>query len=428
MKSLKYVMLFLYILSTSACSKVIGYGVVNWSIPEYNLIAGDVLPILVKSNVSKSYIVHLDTENQEKEIPLWQLTFFKTKKEVEQFRTKIAENAFMYAQVLQDGLPMRIQPENTSKQVYRLRENQIVKILWKGDGVPVLRNGEPLPGDWYMIMTDDGADGWCFSLNLRIYDEREEETIVEETEIDNDNLLNDILAKQWYPESYSKMIAINRIDLERILPDYGFFPGLKNKVARLKVQETDLSFPYRRISKGEANVYNFEGSNLSIQVRSANRIAVQFTDAKGMPDVEYFVTIDSSLESIIETENERRNKLITALSDAGRTFHSASYGTLTIEPTGSFTWTGYKALSGKIIPSKAQEHGTIKIRFFPSPTLSSQYETVLSFYFENLDDSIDFLACRINDGLQLEYVNKTNISESVVQKRNAQPTVLFFGK
>ena len=46
----------------SACSKKIGYGVVNWSIPEHNLTATDVVPILVRSNISKVYIAELNKE------------------------------------------------------------------------------------------------------------------------------------------------------------------------------------------------------------------------------------------------------------------------------------------------------------------------------------------------------------------------------
>ena len=66
------------IFTITGCSKKIGYGVVNWSIPEYNLTASDVVPILVRSNISKVYIAELN--NQKIEIPLWQLTFCSSKR------------------------------------------------------------------------------------------------------------------------------------------------------------------------------------------------------------------------------------------------------------------------------------------------------------------------------------------------------------
>lgn len=412
-----------------SCSKVIGYGVVNWSMPEYNLVAGDVLPVYVKSNVSKTYIVEISSKGEMQEIPLWQLTFFKSKNDVEEFRHKIAENAYMYAEVLSDGLPMRLEPENISKQVYRLRKGQIIKILWQGEGVPVLRNGEPLPGDWFRVMTDDGSMGWCFSLNLQIYDEREATAEAQESSIPQDDaVLKEILEKQWYPESYGKMVAINRVDLENISPDYGFFPGIKTKIARVNLQDLDLSFSYNKISKGQGSIYNFEGSTLSMQVREQNRISVQYTDEKGMPDVGYFVSLSKPLEKIIEEETTRRNQVIENIAKTATKFTSLSYGSLSISAEGNFIWTGYAVLSGKIIPKAAKTTGTVAVRFFPSPKFSSKYDSVLSFYFDGVADSIDFLASLSNNGLLLEYVDKKNIVNSIVENKNKQPTVLFFAK
>lgn len=71
---------------------------------------------------------------------------------------------------------MRSNPDNTSNQVYRLKLGQPVKILWFGEGVPVLKGGKPMDGQWYEVITEDGVRGWCFSYNLSIYDERENES------------------------------------------------------------------------------------------------------------------------------------------------------------------------------------------------------------------------------------------------------------
>ncbi|WP_252722232.1 hypothetical protein [Treponema medium] len=60
------------------CSKKIGYGVVNWSIPEYNLTASDVVPILVRSNISKVYIAELNNQKNRDSALAAHLLFFKT--------------------------------------------------------------------------------------------------------------------------------------------------------------------------------------------------------------------------------------------------------------------------------------------------------------------------------------------------------------
>ena len=77
----------------SSCSKKLGYGVVNWSIPEYNLTAGDIVPVYVKSNIEKVYIVGLNEKTAVRiEIPLWQLTFFESKKDAVRFQTRLCKS------------------------------------------------------------------------------------------------------------------------------------------------------------------------------------------------------------------------------------------------------------------------------------------------------------------------------------------------
>jgi len=45
------------VLLLSSCTSRIGYGVVQWSVPEYGLAAGDVVPVFIKSNIGKVYVV-----------------------------------------------------------------------------------------------------------------------------------------------------------------------------------------------------------------------------------------------------------------------------------------------------------------------------------------------------------------------------------
>lgn len=413
------------VLFFSCSDRPIGYGVVNWSLPEHNLLAGDIVPVYVKSNVSKAYIIGVDNETYE--VPLWQLSFFTKKKKAEEFKSRMTDSIYLYGRVKLDGLPMRKEPENLSDQVYRLREGEIVKLLWKGNGVPVLRNNEPLPGDWYEVLTTDGSRGWCFSYNLDIFDEREEQ--IEEIEIDilqEDAILADVLSKDWYPESYAKMLTINKIDLDQISEEFGFFPGAKTGVARVVLNDVIAEFPYTKITKNDGNVYKFEGTNLSIQVRSSDRISVQFTDQNGLPDVEYFVTLNTTVDSIVETEIERRAKIISTISRKGPNFISDSYGTLKILEDGSFSWSGYKAISPSIIPKNANSDGKVSIKYFVSPALASAYDGVLSFKFDTSEKLINFLYKITPNGLELEFIDQKNISDNQAQQRNSSPVILFF--
>ena len=58
---------------------------------------------------------------------------FKAKKTAKKF----GEYRHTYASVAMDGLPMRAEPVNTAKQVYRLKKAETIKILYKGKGQAV---------------------------------------------------------------------------------------------------------------------------------------------------------------------------------------------------------------------------------------------------------------------------------------------------
>ena len=65
--------ILLSILLVSCSEKIMGYSVVLWTIPEYQIESGQVVPVYIKSNISHVYVI--GTESGEKiEIPLWQLT------------------------------------------------------------------------------------------------------------------------------------------------------------------------------------------------------------------------------------------------------------------------------------------------------------------------------------------------------------------
>ncbi|MDR2103355.1 MAG: SH3 domain-containing protein, partial [Treponema sp.] len=79
--------------------------------------------------------------------------------------------ALTYAETLQDGLPIREEPDNGARRVYRLKIGQIIKILAKVPGNPAISTtGDPLPGDWYQVLTEDGSTGYCFSYRLRLFE------------------------------------------------------------------------------------------------------------------------------------------------------------------------------------------------------------------------------------------------------------------
>ncbi len=409
------------------CSNKLGYGVVNWSIPEYGLTAGDIIPIYVRSNIESVYIVGLNEQTKLRvEIPLWQLSFFESKKDALKFQKKLEDYKNTYATVNLDGLPMRSEPDNTSKQVYRLRQGQTVKVLWFGEGIPVLKGGKPMDGQWYEVLTSDGAKGWCFSYNLTMYDEREASSVADtETEKITDEELEKVLNETWYPENYRKMINSKQVDLDKMSLTWGFFPGSKSGIARIELKDIKVSFPYTKITKIR-DKYQFEGVSLSLQIRGKDIITLEFSDQNGKNRIENFVILNATPEEIINNELKRRSGEIEAIAKTSSEFTSANFGTLKILNGGQFIWSGYNVISPSIIPSGAGSSGTVSVSGFLTPKLKSDYEGVLSFKFEKADEPVIFMYSISSKGLRLEAVERNNISENIVNRRSLNPVILFF--
>lgn len=411
-----------------SCTGRIGYGVMNWSAPEYALAAGDVVPVFIQSNIGKVYVVGTGKGfRTHAEIPLWQLDLYKSRSAARKASDALGEFRHTYALVRLDGLPIRAKPENTARQVYRLKEGQKIKVLAKGTGTPVLAGKSPLEGEWLEVMADDGTKGWCFSYNLTIFDEREEASVsVAASSTGPDTALEGLLARPWYPDSFRAMVQDNRVDLSRISPRWGFFPGRDSLVARVETADGLVTFPYTSIQKVDDTTYRFDGSTLSVQVRGPTSILVQYTDEAGMPHALYFASLDATPDDLISAEKERRAGVLDSVRKAGPRFVSGNYGVLQFLDGGRFLWSGYQLLSPSVIPAGAGAGGTVEPRCFLPETLASVYDGVLTFSFDSSPRPVHFLYALGTDGLKLEQVSDSNIRDSLVLAQNMTPIVVFF--
>lgn len=411
-----------------SCSPYIGYGVVNWSLPEQELPAGEIVPVFIQSNIGGVYVIGTGPNREDRvEVPLWQITLYKSKSRARKAADRIAEYRYMYATVKIDGLPVRANPENTARQVYRLRQGEILKIIRKGTGSPVIAGNAPLEGDWYEVLTGDGTVGWCFSYNLTLYDERDEVPSDQTVEDDgSDQYRNYLVSQTWYPDHYRVMLNKEQVDLDRIQPLWGFYPGEESLVARVATAAGIMTFEHTGITKTGDRTYRFDGTSLTAEVRRKNELVVQYTDDRGSPEVFYFTTLDSTPEEIIENEQARRAEIYESLRATGPRFVSGNYGVLQFLEGNRFLWSGYGLLSPGIIPSGSGGEGRAELRVFLSDTLRSQYTGVLTFRFEATGTRVHFLYGLTANGLKLEQVDEANITNSVVESRNLSPTVLFF--
>ena len=192
-----------------SCSSRIGYGVLIWSVEDPPVKSGTVLPVYMRSNIEKIWVVGLpesvSTDSEYKfEISFPHMEFTGSKRLTQKRLREFAPFAALYAENMQDRLPIREYPDNSSKQVYRLRAGEVIKIIGSTEnGIqPIGTSGDPLEGDWYRVMTNDGVTGYCFSNRLKIYNEND---VIEEIDSETE------IAAEKTEETPAQEVRVNRI-------------------------------------------------------------------------------------------------------------------------------------------------------------------------------------------------------------------------
>ena len=418
------------IFSFSSCSRLMGYSVVLWSLPEQNLTDGMVVPVYIKSNITQSYVIGIPETDQKCEVPLWQISEPCSKKDVKVLSEKYAEYQRKYAKVKLDGLPIRYEPVNTARQVYRLREGETLRVLYKGEGSAVMAGKSALQGDWLRVLTNDGTMGWCFSYNLNVFDEREEQ---KDSSIDSevfviDEYLTKILTATWYPESYSDMIRTGRIDLAAMSPYYKFDTGFVSGEVSLNISGLTVKSAYKGISKVGTNVYQFDDTNFNMTVRSSNFIVIQYRDDLGMPTSYNFVTLSTDINEVIAKEQERRTEVFNQLVSAGPSFSSSNYGTIEFTEDFGFAWTGYGLLNSSLIPANSGVTGSVSLGYFLGSSLKNEFDGILTLTFDENGRKINFFYKLESGGLRLEDAQRAQFKNSLAVDRSSNPVVMFFAK
>jgi len=205
-----------------SCSSQTGWGVVLWSIKGTDAKAGSIVPVYVKSNITKTYVIGLNDDRSVKmEVPLWQIEVFRTKKAAEKRVSEMGEWKSIYLIAQRDGLPIRQKPANGERRVYRLRQYEMVKVLAKVQGEAVYTGNVALPGEWYQVLTMDGTKGYVFSNTMKLFDESTGEEPSMPTDTSGQDTVSTILTTTWRPSWYTTMLNSNAVDLDYFSMQYG---------------------------------------------------------------------------------------------------------------------------------------------------------------------------------------------------------------
>jgi hypothetical protein len=432
------VLLTLALVLFSSCSNKLGYGVLLWSIDEPPILSGTVLPVYIRSNIEKVWIVgipeHLvELNGSDKiEVPISHLEFVGSRRKAENWAEEFSEFALVYAENLQDGLPIRENTDNNARRVYRLRQGEIIKVLGvAGGNPPIGGTGDPLPGDWLSVLTSEGVTGFCFSFRLRLYNQ-DDHAVHNPDDLDRETIIDPnleiVLSRVWSTESYAEMLATRQINLQALERNYRFEPGHETGVARVILPEFERRFNYQRITSDGDRSWRFDGTTLHMSLRSDTSLVVQFTDTNGLRRVSQFVALPTSVNDLIVQERAHRNRLLTAMYNHGPVFTSNNYGTLTLTSSGDFTWTGYDLLVPQLFPAETSGIGRINMDIYISPTFGDRYNGAFSLVFTDIrtNNTFYFMYGFDEQGLRLEVVPANYIEDVTVMRRSPSPMVLYF--
>lgn len=431
-----FFVLFCAVVLFCSCSKSLGYSVLLWDIPENKLQDGQLLKVYYKSNITQKYIVGLPNGKERYEVPFWKLIEPSSKKKVLEKYSPYLEYSHQYGKIKVDGLPVRESPVNTAKQVYRLYQNEVVKILYKGEGQDVMvGKNKKLPGDWLCILTEGGSMGWCFSYNMTLFETAADGSVIgdevtEEVQVSNDDsLIDQILNAKWYPEYYKKLLDENMIDLQSVKLAYGFDTGIKSGKIQVNLPEKYLSRKYSGVEKIRDNTYVLKGTPFQIIIRNKEHIIVNYSPANGEQEVFSFITLseDVNISKLIENEKKRRNNLMNELYKI-TSFNSENYGKIVFNSGNTFTWDNFSLLVPSLISSSAKNRGTVNITYLMDKKFENNYNGVLTFKFEGMEDRVSFLYKIDSDGLRIESLDSYSIKDNIVVSRSSSPTVMFFTK
>ena len=416
----------------ASCSRFMGYGILLWDIPERELRDGDILPVYIRSNISHTYAVSAPDSKDRFDIPLWQITTPASRRETKKIKLRYTEFLHRYASVKLDGLPIRAEPVNTARQVYRLRKGEIIKILSKGEGQAVMTGSDALEGNWLRVLTSSGTQGWCFSYNLELFEMQkggEAAPGARSGEEEKDDAFEKLAGTIWYPDYYRSMIREKRIDPIRMNAAYCFTVDAENKKVSLNLPERYGSWEYGAATKTADGEYTFTDTPVKVSVRD-NYIAVTCADDAGRPRDYNFIALgdDVDIAALVAEEKERRSAEYVRIAAAGPNFKSAAYGQLSLKRDGSFTWKDNRRLVPSLIAESAKGGGTVGIDYFIDELLSPQYDGVLSFSFEGMKAKVNFLYKIEADGIRLEDAAEARFEGNTLVRRGASPLVIFFEK
>lgn len=407
----------------SACGpRRIGYGVLLWSPNEEMIETGSIVEVLEESVIRDSYSVRLMDAEESLEIDKWRISFYKDLGPAETERDGFAESRLLFAKTDQNALPVREEPNRLSDRVYKLRENEIMKVLERSIEET---DEDGLIGSWYKVLTAEGVVGYCFDYYLTIFDLKE--GTISEKEVEEDFFLQSFLSHPWRPIEFLELILNKTINLDIIKPEIGLFPYPEEKKLTLVTPDYTVDFEYTNIIRIGENKYIFEGSSLQLIIINEYSASIQYNYDGSLYSVAYRNIVED-IRDIIENEQKRRLDALNAFLERGTTLRSEAYGQIDMSGDWGFAWFGYDRLVPRVIDGDAGLEGQVSFHIFNSIEIEVELQDIISFQFENMDpeEYVSFYYEFSGMDVRFTYIPPEIIEDDLVEDIVLNPIVMVF--
>lgn len=415
--------LFLVTILFAACGDSrIATGVLLWPPDGMSEAHGAVVPILEANRNTGTFLIR--TEGGEPFlIEQFRVERFDTPDEANAFARSFEQFAFLYAESQQRALPVRRSQSTDSQSVYRFREGEILKIIGPPSDEVVISG---LRGRWHPVLTEAGVRGYTFDFALILFDEREgiaDEARTRELPAQAITVIENV----WRPNEFHELISAGSPSLERLNPEFGLFPDHAQNTVRIVTDDVRADFLYESIVSSGASHIRFEGSSLVVRIDGSNQITAFFT-VDGVDYTRRFRLLSTDLETVIEREEQRRERSLEIMHADGRLLQSSAYGTIAVSEAGRFSWSGYELLVPGVLSPAYGNQGTIQFRHYLGPAVRNQYDGVVSFVFDGAPsgDYVSFLYEVEAGGIRLTHAPRNTFDDLQIIRSDASPVVIFF--
>jgi hypothetical protein len=411
-------------LVAGSCGREQGFGVVLWAPQGGPLANGDQVSVVRLSEEAGKATVRAKAVKGVVELESWRLRLASSRDQARAEAEAYAPFVSTYAYALRDGLPLREEPEQEARRVYKLREGQVVKVLVRGGEQVQIASYQDY---WYRVLTDDGYEGWCFGYFLPVFQSAgnplEEAAALKA----QDPLLEALQATAWRPEYFQEMVDNGRIDLERFSPEIGFFLDPSRREALLSVPGFRQSWDYREITNVGPSRYVIAGPELRVVMSGPDRLVLTYP-RKEQQLAQVFINFTGDLDEVIQAEKDRRKALFQEFLRRGPVMTSNAYGRIRLAEGMRFDWEGFGRLADQAFLRPVAGEGVVDFAYHLSSELAASFDGVITFRFAEYGPSqgTSFLYKFDGAGARLVFLRPQAIRDIEAVSLEASPLVIYF--